>query len=100
MTFLSMNAHKNNANGRFSQEKWLRSRHFVTMVTCRHTSPLYYVTIKAAMELVGSGRVALPRYHLTLHTKGWISKRGITNGLRIETDPILLTLAIFEQIIK
>ena len=41
MTFLSMNAHKNNANGRLSQEKWLRSGHFVTMVTCRHTSPLY-----------------------------------------------------------
>ena len=52
------------------------------------------------MELVGSGRVAHLRYHLTRHTKGWVSKRGITNGLRIETDPILLTFAIFEQIIK
>ena len=52
------------------------------------------------MGLVGSGRVAHLRYHLTRHTKGWVSKRGITNGLRIETDPILLTFAIFEQIIK
>ena len=48
------------------------------------------------MELVGSGRVAHFHYHLTLHTKGWVSNRGITNGLRIETDPILLTFAIFE----
>ena len=26
------------------------------------------------MELVGSGRVAHLRYHLTLHTTGWVSK--------------------------
>ena len=47
------------------------------------------------MELVGSGRVAHLRYHLTLHTMGRVSHRGITNGLRIETDPILLTFALF-----
>ena len=48
------------------------------------------------MELVGSGRVTYLRYHLTLHTKGWVSKRGITNGLRMETDSTWLTFAISE----
>ena len=46
------------------------------MVTCRQTSPLYQVTTKAAMELVGSGRVAHLSHHLTLHTTGWVSKRN------------------------
>ena len=41
-----------NANGRFCQEKLLRSRNFATMVTWRHTSPLYYVFTKYSAPMI------------------------------------------------
>ena len=41
-----------NANGRFCQERLLRSRNFATMVTWRHTSPLYYVFTKYSAPMI------------------------------------------------
>ena len=36
----------NNANGRLGRERLLRSRNFATMVTWRHTSPLYWLNFE------------------------------------------------------
>ena len=71
------------------QRKWsFLSRKVVEIKTfCYHGNVSSHLSsLQAAMELVGSGRVAHLSHHLTLHTKGWVSKRGITPQWTADRD--------------